>query len=97
MAPRIAACYVSGMPDRSRKLPTDPNQRARAIVDLATADREPAPQPAPSAPEPEKNPAAVAPGKLGGSKGGPARAKALSKKRRAEIAKAAAKDRWGKK
>ncbi len=36
--------------------------------------------------EPKKNPAAVALGKLGGAKGGPARAKALTKKRRSEIA-----------
>ena len=34
-------------------------------------------------------------GKLGGLKGGPARAKALSAKRRTQIAKAAAAARWG--
>jgi hypothetical protein len=39
----------------------------------------------------EKNPAAVALGKLGGKKGGPARAKALTKKQRQEIASKAAK------
>jgi hypothetical protein len=44
----------------------------------------------------EKNPAAVALGKLGGPKGGPARAKALSPERRSEIAKRAAISRWGK-
>jgi hypothetical protein len=44
--------------------------------------------------KPEKNPAAVALGKLGGLKGGPARARSLSAKRRAEIAKRAAKARW---
>ncbi len=38
-----------------------------------------------------KNPAAVAMGKLGGA----ARAKSLSKRKRAEIAKKAAKTRWG--
>ncbi len=42
-----------------------------------------------------KNPAAVALGRLGGLKGGKARAKSLSKKRRAEIAKKAARKRWG--
>jgi len=42
----------------------------------------------------EKNPAAVALGKLGGPKGGPARAKALSPERRKEIAVAAANARW---
>jgi hypothetical protein len=44
-----------------------------------------------------KNPAAVALGKLGGKKGGPARAAKLSKEQRAEIAKKAAQARWGKK
>jgi hypothetical protein len=47
--------------------------------------------------EAPKNPAAVALGKLGGSKGGLIRAKRLSKKRRVEIGKLAAKARWGKK
>jgi len=41
-----------------------------------------------------KNPAAVALGRLGGRKGGPARAKKLSAKRRAAIAKKAAAVRW---
>jgi hypothetical protein len=41
-----------------------------------------------------KNPAAVALGRLGGLKGGNARAKALSPKKRAEIAKKAAAARW---
>lgn len=41
-----------------------------------------------------KNPHAVALGKLGGPKGGRARAKKLSAKRRSEIAKRAALSRW---
>ena len=41
-----------------------------------------------------KNPAAVALGKLGGKKGGVARAKALTQKQRSEIAKKGAKVRW---
>jgi len=41
-----------------------------------------------------KNPAAVALGRLGGLKGGPARKKALSPKRRKEIARKAAESRW---
>jgi hypothetical protein len=44
----------------------------------------------------EKNPAAVALGRLGGLKGGPARAKKLSSMKLREIAKKAAKTRWGK-
>jgi hypothetical protein len=41
-----------------------------------------------------KNPAAVAMGKLGGSKGGRARAKKLSPEERKAIAKKAATARW---
>lgn len=41
-----------------------------------------------------KNPAAVALGKLGGAKGGKARAKALTPERRKAIARKAAKTRW---
>lgn len=44
-----------------------------------------------------KNPAAVALGKLGGAKGGKARAAALSPAKRKAIAKAAAAARWLKK
>jgi methenyltetrahydromethanopterin cyclohydrolase len=46
---------------------------------------------------PQKNPAAVALGRLGGLKGGPARAKKLSPKKRKEIAQKAATTRWIKK
>lgn len=46
---------------------------------------------------PEKNPAAVALGRLGGLKGGVARAKALSAKKRKEIAQKAAQKRWASK
>jgi hypothetical protein len=44
----------------------------------------------------KKNKAAQLLGKLGGLKGGKARAKALSPERRKEIARKAAKARWGK-
>ncbi len=70
------------MPKRSRE-PSDPNALAAAIV---AEDRE--------EPERNKNPAAVALGHLGSKKGGPARAKKLSAKRRSEIAKKAAEARW---
>jgi hypothetical protein len=46
---------------------------------------------------PIKNPAAVALGKLGASKGGIARAESLSPRRKASIARAAALARWSKK
>lgn len=76
------------MPKRSSK-PKDVNALAKAIVDEATSAKKPA-----AAEAREKNPAAVALGKLGGKKGGPARAAALSAKKRAEIAKKAAEARW---
>lgn len=41
-----------------------------------------------------RNPAAVALGRMGGLKGGPARAKRLSKAKRHKIAQKAAKARW---
>jgi len=44
--------------------------------------------------ETEKNPAAVALGRLGGLKGGKARAAKLSAKERKEIARKAAQARW---
>jgi hypothetical protein len=48
-------------------------------------------------PDAGKNPHAVALGRLGGQKGGAARAKRLSAKKRTEIARKAAKSRWAKK
>jgi hypothetical protein len=45
-------------------------------------------------PAPQKNPAAVALGRLGGLKGGKARAESLSSKRKIEIAQKAARSRW---
>jgi hypothetical protein len=47
--------------------------------------------------KPKKNPAAVALGKLGSAKGGVARARALSPKKRSDIARKAAQARWAKK
>lgn len=83
------------MPKRSSKKPgpKDLNQLAKSIVDRATgqAKDEPAPEPDTDG----KNPAAVALGKLGGKKGGPARAKKLTKAQRSAIAKTAAEARWG--
>ena len=74
------------MPTRSSKL--DANQLAKRILDEATGD-EPKTEP-----PREKNAAAVALGKLGGKKGGAARAAKLSPKRRTAIAKKAAAKRW---
>ena len=79
------------MPTRSSK-PRDANQAAKHILDQLTGDAPRAP--APASP-PEKNAAAVALGRLGGKKGGAARAAALTAERRSEIAKRAAAKRWG--
>jgi hypothetical protein len=70
----------------------DVNQIAKFIVDTVTAEPVALPES-----QIVKNPAAVALGRLGGKKGGPARAAKLSKKKRSEIAKKAAKARWKKK
>jgi hypothetical protein len=57
---------------------------------------EPTAEPAPEAQQADggKNPAAVALGRLGGKKGGLARAAKLTKEQRTEIAKKAAQARW---
>jgi hypothetical protein len=78
------------MPDRSRKRPSDANQLGKYIVDLSVGDAKPRTE------GKEKNPAAVALGRLGGRKGGAARAAALSAAKRKKIAKAAAVARWNK-
>ena len=81
-------------PDPLPRRPRDPNQIAFQVVGELTGTV--APLPAGDA-GPPKNPAAVALGKLGGSKGGKKRAANLSPERRAEIAKKAARARWGEK
>ena len=77
------------MPTRSSK-PRDANQAAKHILDQLTGDT---PK---EEPPPVKNAAAVALGKLGGMKGGAARAAKLSPKKRSAIAKKAAAARWKK-
>lgn len=81
------------MPERS-SISEDPDhqQIAQPVLDAVASDAE---QDEPGPPtEKGKNPAAVALGRLGGKKGGPARAKKLTSQRRSEIAKKAAKARW---
>ncbi len=82
------------MAEKYPKRPRDLNQWAKRMVDIATgiaSDREPTPD------EDGKDPAAVARGKLGGAKGGKARAEALSQPQRSEAARKAVKARWAKK
>ena len=82
------------MPKRSSKKPPDLRELAKSKVDDAKSDGQPeAPVEEANAAD-GKNPAAVALGRLGGKKGGPARAKKLSKKERADIARKAASARW---
>ena len=67
----------------------DPNVKAFNIVQMVTGQMD-----MPAAPK--KNEAAVTLGRLGGLKGGAARATKLTPERRKEIAQAAAAKRWGK-
>ena len=76
---------------KKSKRPRDLNELAASIVAEAVGDK-----PAESDLPTDKNPAAVALGRLGGLAGGPARAKKLSAKRRKEIALKAARKRWEK-
>lgn len=78
------------MPKRSSK--RDVNQIAKSIVDQIAGEKQPQDEP-----KPAKNPAAVELGRLGGKKGGKARAEKLSANQRSEIAKKAAAARWEKK
>jgi len=71
------------MQERTSKEADDLNLLAAKIVGQTTGE---IPQ--------EKNPAAVTLGRLGGLKGGKARAEKLSAKRRKQIAQKAAKARW---
>ena len=79
-------CYAQAM--KKSKTPVELNKLAAFIADQAT-NEEPAPEE-----QPTKNPAAVALGKLGGLKGGKARAEKLTPEQRSEIAKKAAQARW---
>ena len=73
-------------------------QQAETPLDTGVPAEQEAPVPEAVEPSPGgKNPAAVALGRLGGKKGGLARAKKLTKEQRAEIARKAAQARWAKK
>lgn len=90
--------YIRIMPDRSHtQRPRDFNQRAASTVARVTGE-EPEPEPEiAEVPDPtpeERHAAAVALGRLGGKKGGPARAKKLTAEQRSESARKAAQARW---
>lgn len=93
------------MPNRSRtapKRPRDLNQRAAQTVALATGETPGdvpetvlPPEPTPEE-QAERHIAAVALGRLGGKKGGAARAAKLTPEQRSESARKAAQKRWEK-
>ena len=91
------------MADRSRKEPKRPrdfNQRAASTVARATGDESDDPiQETPQIPDPtpeERHAAAVALGRLGGKKGGRARADKMTPEERSASARKAAQARWDK-
>jgi len=84
------------MPERSKKRPRDPNQFAYQIMLESTGQAQKF-NPEEKLADPTKNPHAVALGRLGGLKGGAARAAKLGPRKRSQIAAKAAKARWGKK
>ncbi len=69
-------------------MPTDINQLAAKIIEMATNEQPPA--------DDGKDPAAVALGRKGGLKGGHARAAAMTPEERRESARKAAEARWKK-
>ncbi|MFQ5998788.1 MAG: hypothetical protein ACE5KO_05730 [Candidatus Bathyarchaeia archaeon] len=80
----------------SKRRLRDPNRLAASIVEKATQEP-PAEEISEEPQEPVqggKNPAAVALGRLGGKKGGRARAEKLTAEQRTDIARKAAQARW---
>ena len=78
------------MQKRSR-MPRDTNQLAHKVLQIAIGE-----DVEPEKPDDGKDPAAVALGRKGGLIGGKARWEGVSKKKRAELARKAAKARWKK-
>jgi len=73
---------------QKRKMPRDPNARAKMIVDMITGDADPEPGPT-------KNPSAVERGRAGGLVGGKSRADKLTAEERSAGARKAVRARWG--
>lgn len=86
-AERVTEVTLQG--PQKRRMPRDPNQRAKMTLDILLGEAEDLPAPA-------KDPERVERGKMGGSKGGKLRAERLSPERRREIAQKAAAARWSK-
>lgn len=79
---------------KKKKPSTDVNVTAFEILQAVTGEPAEEPTKKKKPAEPEKNPAAVALGRLGGLKGGKARAKKLTAEQRGKIARKAASTRW---
>jgi len=77
------------MANKKANRPADVNKRAKAILDIATNEVQDT-----TLLQDELKSAAAILGRKGGLKGGNARAAKLTPKRRAEIAKKAATERW---
>jgi len=89
MYPDSLDAIILGMAKHPKR-PRDVNQLAHMIVGIATGEAEEA-----SPVDAGKNPAAVELGRLGGRKGGKARAAALTPEERRAAALKAATARWG--
>jgi len=85
----LYVCNDSAMRNRSRKQ-KDANELAHAMVEMISSGEVPTTLDG-------KNPIAVAMGRLGGLKGGKARAATMSPEQRSESAKKAALARWASK
>ncbi len=83
----------------SKPLPKDPNKLAYEIMRMSTEEEKPEETPKVIPDQTQAKEAIKAYlsliGKKGGLKGGPARARKLSARKRKEIAKKAANTRWG--
>lgn len=87
------------MPKGSSKKPREDSSQASARILATIIEKTDADAPEPEEPveiTPEMRAAAAAFGRIGGKKGGPARAARLSAERRTEIARSAAASRWKK-
>jgi hypothetical protein len=77
--------HIGTMPEKSPKRPRDPAQLAKLMIDIASGEVS---EDQPTIKETRARKA--------GTKGGPARAKALTQEQRSEIARTAAAARWKK-
>lgn len=82
------AVYIENMAEKHPKRPRDPNQLAKHIIGIATGEVDDAPPPN------GKDPAAVERGRLGGLKGGKARAANMTPAERKASASKAVRARW---